>query len=203
MFANITDDELKTTEFDLDSVPRYRMLNDADCMSDLTRMQKVVRPLSEHFAADESCLGDPILPICVRLLTSDFKREVYIEEKLTDDESKGQKVVTRRRSLSDECKDDLKKKSCLVDPRLTKIRETTAAPNKELDLPLPRFATLPVSGDQNQKSRSSMMESMQRSISLLNVLSDNEFRKFSCKFTKFQQDIDTAISKHHIDLSDI
>jgi len=218
MFAHINDVKLQTSGFDLDLLPKYRVLNsnDAEDTLCLTRQNtKVVCPLSAHFPNEENCSFDPKLQITVRLLTSDFERQVFIKEKLTDNESADQKDVPTIRRIPLDCQRD-----CLVDPRLRRSRERTTVVKNELDLPLPRFRRLPdihaqrsinvvvgfrgqakmVNGteDNNQNMRSSMMESMLRSIPLLDVLSENEFREFSDKFRKFQQDIDAAVSKHHI-----
>jgi len=224
MFAHTNDDKVKTTDFTMISLPKFCVTNDVKRRSELTSVSKVVYPLSERFANEKSCLLDPSLVVSVQLLTSDVKRHVHIEKKPADNESARQDVVASCRKILERTKEELKKKGCPVDTRLTKSKLINKA-KQELDLPLPKFAfagkTLtdmhtqrPIdtiigvgreaevavnNGDKKQSIRSSMMESLLCSISLLDVLTDNEFGDFCYKL---QQDIDTAVFKHHIARSD-
>jgi len=225
MFAHIGDVETKTSDFAMTSLPKYQVLNDAKLLLSMQQVPKVVHPLSERFPSEGGSLFESISAVTVQFLTSDFRRRVHIEKKLADDESAVQKAASSCRNLPERTKEELNKIGCVVDPRLRKRMHTA---KKELDLPLPKFGfagkTLPDvqtqrsidviigvrrdsdvaddTGDENPRSRSGVTESLLRSIALLDELTDNEFNHFCHKIKKFQQDIDAAVSRHHIAHSD-
>jgi len=226
MFAHVTNDDakLETAVFDYSLTPKFHILNGATSVPS-SMPAKVAHPLSERFANEVSCLSDPIPAVSVEVLASSFKRNVHIEKKPTDtgSDSAVLKDVTNcsKQWKSQVCraKEVLQLKKCTVDPRLSKERTTRA--KVELDLPLPLFGfeqtQLPIdvvighgreaeltanTDSQNRNTRCSRMESLGRSINLLDELTESQFRSFCDKIEKFQQDIDTEVSKHHIAHSD-